>query len=304
MSVPWTPERALTATEAGQMIEKQFPELKPVTLQMLGEGFDNSVFLVNHFYVFRFPRREIAAELIGTENRLLRVLAPELPISVPNPQFQGIPNEDYPWPFAGYAMIDGKPPSRLTLEQRLLSAELFARFLRVLHDFPVEEAKSLKIPFDEIGRMDISIRKPKLEENIVKALRLNVMDINMSEQIKRLLETVPKDSPDDRKVLVHGDLHYRNMLVDDAGIVSGVIDWGDTHIGHPAVDLSIAYSYLPPSGRDLFFREYGEVSDDVKRLARFKAVYTTVLLLLYGHDLHDHDLVNESQKALNIALMD
>ena len=38
-------------------------------------------------------------------------------------------------------------------------------------------------------------------------------------------------------VFVHGDLYSRHLLVDDAGRPCGVIDWGDCHVGDPAVDL-------------------------------------------------------------------
>lgn len=90
------------------IIEKQFPELKPVNVKVLGEVFDNSVFLINDQYVFRFPRREIAANLIQIENRILPVIAPLLPIPIPNPQFLGIPEGHYPWPFGGYQILCGK----------------------------------------------------------------------------------------------------------------------------------------------------------------------------------------------------
>ena len=39
-------------------------------------------------------------------------------------------------------------------------------------------------------------------------------------------------------VLVHGDFYSRHVLVDETGGMAGVIDFGDLHVGHPAVDLS------------------------------------------------------------------
>ena len=302
MSQPWSPEQAIPIEHAGAIIEKQFPELKPAKLQKLGEGFDNSVFMVNDQYVFRFPRRKIAVELIETETRLLPGLAGILPIPVPNPIFQGTPDDGYPWPFAGYPIIKGQPPSLLTEEQRLQSVAPLARFLRTLHDYPIEKAKQLKIPFDEIGRLGIKMRKPRLVENMEKAKHLDIMHNGLVEALKHFLQTVPDDLSDGTQALVHGDLHIRNILVDDGGKVSGIIDWGDTHIGHPAVDLSMAYSFLPPKGRMEFFQIYGDMNETIKKMARFKAIYTAVLLLLYGHDLRDSDLVRESQTSLQLAL--
>ncbi|WP_342745873.1 phosphotransferase [Bacillus oleivorans] len=42
-----------------------------------------------------------------------------------------------------------------------------------------------------------------------------------------------------------GDLHIKNILVNDEAIVCGVIDWGDMNIGHPACDISILTAFCP-----------------------------------------------------------
>lgn len=304
MSQPWSPERVISELEAIELIEEQFPQLKPATLKVLGEGFDNTVFLVNELYVFRFPRKALAAGLIQTENRLLPVIESALPIPVPNPQFQGQPSGEYPWPFGGYKMLPGKTPARLTKEQRMLSVEPLAHFLRTLHDFPVPKAEKLQVPPDQIERMNILKRKPMLESNIKKAWEKRLISESIKKLLHSFLLTIEQPLNDDTRTLVHGDLHIRNMLVDDAGQISAVIDWGDTHIGHPAVDLSIVYSFLPAEGRDLFFRLYGDVPPEVKKVARFKAVYSLLVLLLYGEDLKDKDLVEESRSTLLLALED
>jgi len=76
-----------------------------------------------------------------------------------------------------------------------------------------------------------------------------------------------------KHVLLHGDLHFKNMLVNKNGLISGIIDWGDINIGHPATDLNIAYSFLPPQARQSFFAEYGDVDEETKLLARLVAIY-------------------------------
>lgn len=103
--------------------------------------------------------------------------------------------------------------------------------------------------------------------------------------------------------LVHGDLNFRNFLVDGDGAVTGVIDWGDAHIGCPAVDISLVYSYLPPFARPQFFRAYGEVDAETVRLARFRALYTNMVILLYAHDIGDANQTREAQRAISNALV-
>ena len=42
---------------------------------------------------------------------------------------------------------------------------------------------------------------------------------------------------DESKVLIHGDLNYRNLLIHE-GSLSAVVDWETWHVGHPAEDLA------------------------------------------------------------------
>ncbi|WP_164745619.1 phosphotransferase [Neobacillus mesonae] len=304
MNQPWSPEKLISDLKAAEIIEKQFPKLKPVTTEILGEGFDNSVFLVNKQFVFRFPRREIAAKLMQTENRALPALAPLLPIPAPNPLFIGKPEAEYPWQFGGYEILPGKTAAALTHEQRMLSVEPLAHFLRTLHDFPLEEAKKLQIPYDQLDRINILKRKPMLETNIESARENGLLNQNLVESLYTFLATITEPIKERTQTLVHGDLHIRNFLVNETGRISAIIDWGDMHIGNPAIDLSIIYSFLPASGREHFFKLYGDVEPEVKKLARFKAVYSILVLLLYAEDLKDEELIKEAQLSLHVALSD
>jgi aminoglycoside phosphotransferase (APT) family kinase protein len=103
---------------------------------------------------------------------------------------------------------------------------------------------------------------------------------------------------------VHGDLHLRNIVVDQNHRLRGIIDWGDLHIGSPAVDLSIVYSFLPPDSRKHFYKKYGEVQKTVRELARFIGVYILILLILYGADNEDQPLLEVCRKGLDWALTD
>src|SRR3989338_9917979 len=102
---PWTAERAISLEQARKLIEIQFPELIPLQLELLGNGWDNTAYLANNSWVFRFPRKQDASVLMQTEIKLLPQIQNRLPILIPNPIFVGKPNEDYPWPFAGYEQL-------------------------------------------------------------------------------------------------------------------------------------------------------------------------------------------------------
>jgi aminoglycoside phosphotransferase (APT) family kinase protein len=114
----------------------------------------------------------------------------------------------------------------------------------------------------------------------------------------RVVEETPAGWTAGRTTLVHGDLYIRHLLIDDRGRPCGVIDWGDVHLGDPAVDLSIAWALGPPSSHERFLSAYGAVDEDRWRMARFRALFYAVTLLLSGHDAADGDLVREGRLAL------
>lgn len=298
----WDPEVTVSPILAVKLIENQFPMLAPVNLSELGKGFDNTVYTVNEHYVFRFPRRSIAAPLLLTENAILPALAKTLPIAIPVPCFFGSPvRGHYPWNFTGFRLVHGLPPGKLSTADRMKSAPLLARFLRVLHAFPLEKARELHVPNDELGRLNLTIRKPRLLSSLQK-----IKNLALYPQVDKLLSFI--DQPRSiaipkKEVLVHGDLHLRNMTVNADQVVNGIIDWGDVHIGHPAIDLSIAYSFLPPEGRTLFFKEYGGVDSPTKEMARFKAIFTASVLLLYSYDLQDEELKKAAVQSLDLLCL-
>lgn len=66
---------------------------------------------------------------------MLARIAPHLPAQVPVPEFLGRPEDDYPWPFVGGALIDGGEVADTDLgeRQRRDMAAPVAAFLRALH---------------------------------------------------------------------------------------------------------------------------------------------------------------------------
>ncbi|MCQ2011075.1 phosphotransferase [Sporolactobacillus sp. STSJ-5] len=298
----WDPEQVVSEKLARTLIERQFPELAPAKVSALGEGYDNTVYLVNERYVFRFPRRQIAVGLLRAESGILPKLADHLPLQISKPLFFGNPDAEFSWPFLGYEKVRGYLPVILTHEERARSAADLAQFLRALHHFPAEQAAALGVPDDELGRLDIGKRKMALLQRVDQLAMQNLYH-----RVGKLRQYVEKTDPiplAEQRCLVHGDLHIRNLISNQLGRVTGVIDWGDVHIGDPAVDLSIVYSFLPYGARSQFFAVYGEVSDATKALARWKAAFTTVSLFMYGYDRQNADIVEGCRQSLDLILED
>jgi aminoglycoside phosphotransferase (APT) family kinase protein len=299
MAGPWQPDVELTPESAARLIEAQFPDLSPLRLELLGAGWDNWAYRVNGDLVFRFPRRKLGAVLLEREVRVLPLLAPHLPLPIPTPLFQGAPAGGYPYPFAGYRLIPGETACRLewTDTARAAAAPLLGCFLRTLHGLTVEPAVRQWAPVDDMGKTNLPRYLALVEERFA-AMPDPARPPDAAAVLQRLdalSRTPPHAGP---PCWVHGDLYARHLLADDHLHPTGVIDWGDVHLGDPALDLSLVYSFLPPSARDAFWREYGEVDEAARDRARFRALFYGAVLTHYAAEIGDAALLAAGRFAL------
>lgn len=298
----WDAEWEVNEEQARTLIGRQFPQLSSKQVKRLGSGWDNTVFLIGDEYVFRFPRRAIAVGSIRMEGKLLPKLEEYMTIPYPKPLFYGEASDEYPAPFLGYAYVPGDFPTGLTEERRALSAETLAKFLRRLHEFPVPAALKRGVQQDHRNLTDIASRKVKLEAFLSKVA--DHLSPEESGVIEAYISTLQMDRVEAVNALLHGDLHFKNMLVNENGIVSGIIDWGDLSVGHPACDLSVAYSFLPPYARGVFFETYGGADEETKLLSRLIAVYIPILILMQAVDDGNEAIAVEAKSNIMRALSD
>jgi aminoglycoside phosphotransferase (APT) family kinase protein len=298
MTRPWSPEHVLTPEQARLLVEAAFPRLAPAAVQALGVGFDNTAFRVNGEYVFRFPRRQVAVPLIEAETRLLPMIAPRLPLAVPVPVLNGRPMAGYPWPWSGYRMIPGRTACAAAPDDaaRAATAEPLARFLAALHAVPADLAAGAGAGPDTWRRLDLAHRRPQAQDNLRRLAGRGV--VQDPGPLQRILDGAPAAYVPRGDTLVHGDLYVRHLLVDSDNRLTGVIDWGDAHLGDPAVDLAVAHTFLPPAAHAVFRRCYGVIDDRTWAVARLRGLCHTLLVLVYAAETGDADLVREGQATL------
>ena len=296
------PEIALPTERACALIEAQFPELAPTRVERLGHGMDNNGFRVNEVFVFRFPQRAVAVPLIEREMRLLPCIASALPLPIPVPRYMGTPSEGYPWPFEGHAYLAGTTAcsTPLTGDDRFELARSLGTFLRALHAIDPGASLERGLPRDEIGRLDHAKRLPLATERLLKLERLGVVS-----GANALLETMRAIAPNDgdfqRLVILHGDLYARHLLIDEHRRLSGIIDWGDIHFGHPGVDLAIVFTMLPVTAHAEFFEAYGAVDARTLQLALYRAIYHSALVADFGLEIGDHALAEAGIEGLRFV---
>lgn len=248
----WHPDINITDDIARNLIEKQFHLLSPIDIKLIGEGWDNKVFLVNNQFIFRFPHRKIAATLIERESAVLGYLQDIVTLEIPNPVYVGKPEKVYPYHFHGYQKIKGASGchANLSIKSRCESIIKLAEFLKQLHGISEAKAREIGAEDQVFDRTDINSAVSVLAERVEKINKRNITSINLTvfdEEMKIAAAVhLPKI-----KVLVHGDLYCRHLMFDDNKL-SGIIDWGDVGINSPAVDLGVVFSFYPTDCHQAF----------------------------------------------------
>lgn len=299
---PWKPELVVDALEARQWIERQFPELAPARVEPLGAGWDATVFRVNDAFVFRFPRRAIAVPLLESEWRLLPWIAPRVSLAIPHPRSLGTCERGERWPFLGYQYVRGVEALRLALDER--ARERIARplglFLRELHALDATKPRELGAEPDPLHRLVVEKRENGVRARLDELERARVIsDVRSYDAV---IESARALVPPRLDALVHGDLHVRHLLVDEGGDLSGVIDWGDVHVGSPATDLAVAWTFFAGRSRALFRDAYGPIDPAEIALARLRALDHSTSTALFGLRENDADMRHESRRALAAVL--
>ena len=297
----WDAEVVVDEPLVRGLLADQFPELDAASARFLGEGWDNSVWVVEERWAFRFPRRAVAIPGVERELITLSRLAPLLRVPIPVPRFIGVPSDRFAWPFFGASLLTGVEPAdaELTASHRVELGAALGRFLRVLHASETREAVDPEglLPVDPLRRADPSRRVP--------LARKLLADLESSRIVRRASTKVLSDASQlgasTDTAYLHGDLHLRHVLV-EGGSLAGVIDWGDTCVGDPSIDLQIVWSLLPAEGRVSFFSEYGPIGAERELRAPMLAVGLCAMLAKYAHSVEYANLEKEALAGLERAL--
>ncbi len=295
----WDAEVVVDEQLVRALLAEQFPELDASSARLLGEGWDNSVWLVEGKWALRFPRRATAIPGVLRELDVLPRLAPLLPVSIPVPRFVGVPSDRFPWPFFGGPILRGRELAEAELpddDRAGLAADLGA-FLRVLHGVQLE----VGLPMDPLGRADMTVRVPRARQCLEDARTAGIW--GPRDPVDRILASALELPRSDEAVVVHGDLHLRHVLVDDRRLAA-VIDWGDVCVGDPSIDLQLLWCLFPSGARESFTAAYGAVEEHRLLRARATALYFCAMLATYAHSVGNAPLMVESVAGLERTLTD
>jgi aminoglycoside phosphotransferase (APT) family kinase protein len=288
----------------GRLIAEQFPDLAPVTVTYLGEGYDSTAFDVNGTWVFRFPKRADVEQQQLIERRVLPVLGRHVPLPIPSPRFLGQPTSEFARHFIGYPKIAGLPGNHFERSRFpfTTAAEPLGRFLSALHAFPAADAQRLGVPVQEIeGVIDESRTEALDDFHLVRELS---PDAPLGQWHAYLSAGPPRHSGRSASpVLVHNDLAAEHVLCDErTGLPTGVIDWSDMALGDPTVDFAgILHWGGEPFAKALFAHYDGPVDEHCLARARFLAACRGVGDVRFGIEMNRREYITAGIRALEMC---
>ncbi len=269
-----TAEVEIDVSRAQDLLRAQFPDLANLSIEHVDSGWDNVIFRLGDNFALRFPRRELAAKLVEHEQRWLPELAPRLPVPIPAPLHMGKPANGYPWRWSILPWLTGAPAD----QSELTDDGTLPAFLTALHVTAPEDA-----PKNQSRGVPLRQRAEAVE---TRMQRLKETTALLSDNVLSIWKTALAAPIDCPATWIHGDLHARNVLVEN-GRISSVIDWGDIAAGDRATDLAAIWTLLPSAAdRQQAIDACGPVSEATWQRARGWAVLFGVILLDTG--LTDH----------------
>jgi aminoglycoside phosphotransferase (APT) family kinase protein len=283
-----------------RIIGVQFPHVRPRSVRWLGEGYDSTAFEVDGAWVFRFPKRREVEDQLLLEMRLLPVLAPAAPLAVPMFRFEGVPSDQFPRHFCGYAKIPGTPAIGLDPLVGPIDglAGALGRFLSWLHGLDRAEAAGLGVPEARLS----SLIAERMDDALADFERVrHVAPDGPLEEWRAYIEAGPPASASrSEPVVVHGDFAAEHVLYDPAArSVTGVIDWSEVAICDADVDLA---GLLHWGGRRLVeatLPYYDHpVDESVLDRARYLAACRGVADIAFGLDTDRPEYIRAGLRAL------
>jgi aminoglycoside phosphotransferase (APT) family kinase protein len=241
-----------------RLLENQAPHLAGLRAVKVRDGWDNAVWRLGDVLAIRITRRAVAVDLHRHEQRWLPVLAPGLPLPVPAPVIVGLPSTQFPWPWSVVPWFEGDVAALMSPHPR--EARALGAFLAALHVPAPDEVA----PNPARGG-PLASRQAAVTTWAEQALRSG-NEALIAEAVGLFNAGLLAATATER-VWIHGDLHPRNVLVDQ-GRLCAVLDWGDVTAGDAAADLAALWWLFDLDAHDDFWSGYRPVSPAMWHRAR------------------------------------
>jgi aminoglycoside phosphotransferase (APT) family kinase protein len=275
------------------LIRRQARQWAGLPLRLVDEiGTDNVLFRLGDRLVVRLPRGGRSARSLEKECEWLPRLGTSLPVDIPAVRLVGRPERDYPWPWAVYDWLAGARATEDRVHDAARLARDLAGFITALQ---VVDAAGAPPP----GEHNFHRGVPLADRDAATRTAIDALAATLDIEAVRAVwdDALAAPTWSSPPLWIHGDLDRQNLLVDAAGGLAGVIDFGGLGAGDPACDVMAAWKLFDPPARETF-RAALAVDDATWRRSRGWAVSQAVIALAYYTDETHPVLVRESRRWL------
>lgn len=282
------------------LIESAFPELNINEYRTIDRGWDNYVIIVNESYTFKIPRRPEVSITLAKEIDITSCLD-DCPAPIPRFIFKG---EAFGNLVAGYEYFQGKPLKSLKKMGESLSASLL-EFLNYLYSKSNDDCVlgSLGEGSTEAWMDVVRTNRDEFFDAILPYTPDDILSglaYKFDSFLNGLCDTLDVS-------LIHGDLHEYNVLVDGrTGALIGIIDWGESFMGDPALDFAgLRVDFSTAEVESLLSRYKGKIDVNFRKRLEFYWCIEPLFGLRYYHGRDENmfeSKLEELRTKLNTSL--
>jgi aminoglycoside phosphotransferase (APT) family kinase protein len=284
-------EMAEARNMARRIIEHHFGT-KPKRIEHQGSGLSNFVFLVHHAEGDFIIRISPDATRINAFIKEQWAVGKVREVGVPTAEILEVGNAVIPYPYMVVRRVEGRDatvhPERLTILREM------GRYASLINSIPttgfgdVFDWSSNQLSHNSTwseylhGELRLEMRL----EILRKQRMLNPTQLKM---LRTLLERAAKRS--DKPALNHGDIRLKNVIVNEAGKITAIIDWEDC-VSHltPHWELSLALHDLSIDEKQEFLAGYGL---PVKQFAEIAPVVKALNIINYAPQIEQMSESND-----------
>lgn len=252
-----------------RLVAAQFPQFTDLPIRAVkSAGTVNAIHRLGDHLCVRLPRLPKWAKDLDKELRWLSKLAPCVSLCIPEPLAKGRPTSEFPFTWAIYRWIDGRPYRDDRVHDECKAAKDLAQFVAELRRVdPRGAPRGGRRPLRELD----AVTRAAIESS-----RDAIDSYAAAAAWESALQTPAWDG---MPVWIHTDLLRPNLLV-DSGRLAAVIDFGGVGVGDPAADLIPAWSVFGHTGRAVF-RQALDIGDGAWSRARGYALHQALLIIPY-----------------------
>lgn len=219
------------AREDAHAVAEQYGVAPSDVVPVPVQGQVNLTLLLGDELVLRLPRTSRAEDLLAKESRVIPLVRDA---GVPAPEILGYDatRQHASVPYMVLRRARGETLAARPLDRsgRRRTLGALGEILRSLHEIRMHEVG----PLDALPE-PYTFSLPELLDGLVEAGEIGGVQLAwLREQFERLRPEGPSHAD---PVLLHRDVIPSNVMVDDAGEVTALLDWGCAEWGSPARDL-------------------------------------------------------------------